>query len=186
MPLQHINDRMLKRMQRRVNRQETEELLAKLRERIPNLVMRTTFITGFPGETDAEFEELVEFVGEQRFERLGVFTYSFEPDTPAAKLPDHLPEEVKQERRDRLMAVQQEVAFAWNDAQIGRQLDVLIDAAVPDEKNAWIGRSYADAPDVDGVVYVTGEGLSAGSLVPCEIVGYSGYDLVAAAVGEPR
>ena len=152
----------------------------------PNLVMRTTFITGFPGETDAEFEELVEFVGEQKFERLGVFTYSFEPDTPAAKLPDHVPEEVKNERRDRLMAVQQEVAFEWNDAQIGRRLDVLIDAAVPDEKNAWIGRSYADAPDVDGVVYVTGEKLSAGSLVPCEIVGYSDYDLVAAAVGEPR
>ena len=89
-----------------------------------------------------------------------MFTYSFEPDTPAAKLPDHLPEEVKNERRERLMAVQQEVAFAWNDAQIGRQVDVLIDSAVPGEKNAWIGRSYADAPDVDGVVYVTGEGLT--------------------------
>ena len=100
-----------------------------------------------------------------------MFTYSFEPDTPAAKLPDHLPEEVKNERRERLMAVQQEVAFDWNDAQIGRQLDVLIDAAVPGEKNAWIGRSYADAPDVDGVVYVTGEGLAAGAIVPCEIVG---------------
>ena len=115
-----------------------------------------------------------------------MFTYSFEPDTPAAKLPDHLPEEVKNERRDRLMAVQQEIAFDWNDAQIGRQLDVLIDAAVPDEKNAWIGRSYADAPDVDGVVYVTGEGLAVGAIVPCEIVARSDYDLVAAAVGEPR
>ena len=115
-----------------------------------------------------------------------MFTYSFEPDTPAAKLPDHLPEEVKNERRERLMAVQQEVAFEWNDAQIGRRLDVLIDAAVPDEKNAWIGRSYADAPDVDGVVYVTGEGLSVGAIVPCEIVATSDYDLVAAAVGEPR
>ena len=108
---------VLKRMQRRVNRQETEALLTKLRERIPNLVMRTTMITGFPGETDADFDELVEFVGEQRFERLGVFTYSLEPDTPAAKLPDHVPEEVMQERRDQLMAVQQEVAFEWNDAQ---------------------------------------------------------------------
>ena len=147
--------------------------------------MRTTFITGFPGETDADFDELVEFVGEQQFERLGVFTYSLEPDTPAAKLPDHVPEEVKNERRDQLMAVQQEVAFEWNDAQVGRRLDVLIDSAVPEEKNAWIGRSYADAPDVDGVVYVTGEKLSAGALVPCEIVGYSDYDLVAAAVGEP-
>ena len=182
MPLQHINDRMLRRMQRRVNRRDTEELLAKLRSRIPNLVLRTTLITGFPGETDDEFEELLEFVGEQRFERLGVFTYSFEPDTPAARLPDHLPEEVKQRRRDRLMAAQQQVAFEWNDAQVGRRLDVLVDAAVPDENNAWVGRSYADAPDVDGVVYVTGERLSTGSLVPCEIVARSGYDLVAAAV----
>lgn len=186
MPLQHINDRMLKRMQRRVNRQETEELIAKLRSRIPDLTMRTTFITGFPGETEAEFEELVEFVREQRFERLGVFTYSFEPDTPAARLPDHLDEEVKNARRARLMEVQQESAFEWNDAQMGRQLDVLIDAAVPGEENAWIGRSHSDAPDVDGVVYVTGEGLSTGAIVPCEIVGASGYDLVAAAVGAAR
>jgi ribosomal protein S12 methylthiotransferase len=186
MPLQHINDRMLRRMQRRVNRAETETLVAKLRERIPNLTMRTTFITGFPGETEAEFDELVDFVAEQRFERLGVFTYSFEPDTPAAKLPEHLPEEVKAERRERLMAVQQEVAFAWNDAQTGRRLDVLIDAAVPKEKNAWIGRSYADAPDVDGVVYVTGDGIKLGAIVPCEVVGSSGYDLVAAAVGPAR
>ena len=107
-----------------------------------------------------------------------MFTYSFEPDTPAAKLPDHLPEEVKNERRDRLMEVQQDVAFEWNEAQIGRQLDVIIDSAVPDEENAWIGRSYADAPDVDGVVYVTGEGLAAGAIVPCEIVARSEYDLV--------
>jgi ribosomal protein S12 methylthiotransferase len=186
MPLQHINDRMLRRMQRRVNRQETEQLLTKLRTAIPNLVMRTTFITGFPGETEAEFDELVDFVRQQRFERLGVFTYSFEPDTPAARLPDHLPEEVKQERRDRLMAAQQEMAFDWNDAQVGRQLDVLMDAAVPNEKNAWVGRTYADAPDVDGVVYVTGKRLSAGALVRCEIVARSGYDLAAVPVGNPR
>jgi ribosomal protein S12 methylthiotransferase len=186
MPLQHASDRMLRRMQRRVNRQETEQLLEKLRSRIPNLVMRTTFITGFPGETEADFEQLVDFVGAQRFERLGVFTYSFEPDTPAAKLPDHLPEEVKAARRDRLMEVQQELAFDWNDAQVGRQLDVIMDATVPDEKNAWIGRSYADAPDVDGVVYVTGEELSPGALVPCEVVGRSGYDLVAVAVGDAK
>ncbi len=146
MPLQHINDRMLRRMQRRVNREQTLELLAKLRTRIPDLVLRTTFITGFPGETDAEFEELLAFVTEQQFERLGVFTYSFEPDTPAARLPEHLPEELKNERRDRLMEAQQKVAFQWNNAQIGRRLDVFIESAVPDERNAWIGRSYADAP----------------------------------------
>ena len=186
MPLQHINDRMLKRMQRRVNRADTIELLNKLRSRIPNLVLRTTCITGFPGETDAEFEELRDFIGEQRFERLGVFTYSLEPDTPAAKLPDHVPEEVMNDRRDQLMEVQQEVAFEWNEAQVGRQFDVLIDAAVPDQPDAWIGRSYADAPDVDGVVYVTGENLAVGAMVPCEVVARTDYDLAAAAIGDPR
>jgi ribosomal protein S12 methylthiotransferase len=148
--------------------------------------MRTTFITGFPGETDAEFEELADFVAEQKFERLGVFTYSFEPDTPAAKLPEQLPEDVKENRRGRLMAVQQANAFDWNDAQIGRRFDVLIDADVPGEKNAWVGRSYADAPDVDGVVYVTGERLSPGRIVPCEVVARNDYDLVAVAVGDAR
>jgi ribosomal protein S12 methylthiotransferase len=173
-------------MQRRVSRGETETLLAKLRQRIPDLVMRTTFITGFPGETDAQFEELIGFVDEHRFERLGVFTYSFEPDTPAAKLPEHLSEEVKLQRQQRLMAVQQKIAFEWNDRQIGRQFDVLLDAPLPGEPNVWVGRSYADAPDVDGAVYVTGEGLAAGQIVPCEIVAARDYDLVAAATGDPR
>jgi ribosomal protein S12 methylthiotransferase len=186
MPLQHSSDLMLKRMQRRVTKGETESLLGKLRERIPNLVMRTTFITGFPGETDDHVAELEDFIRQQKFERLGVFTYSYEPDTPAARLSDHLSEEVKAARRDHLMSVQQEIAFSWNDAQIGRRFDVLIDAPVPDQPNAWIGRSYADAPDVDGVVYVSGLGLSAGKLVPCEVVARSEYDLVAAACGEPR
>jgi ribosomal protein S12 methylthiotransferase len=186
MPLQHINDTMLRRMQRRVQRAETEQLLGKLRRAIPDLVLRTTFITGFPGETDEQFAELVEFVRAQRFERLGVFTYSFEPDTPAARLPGHLPEEVKTARHDELMAVQQEVAFAWNESRIGRTCDVLIDAAVPDQRDAWIGRTYADAPDVDSVVYVTGKKLRPGRIVPCEIVARQGYDLVAAAVGKAR
>ncbi|MBX3432459.1 MAG: 30S ribosomal protein S12 methylthiotransferase RimO [Pirellulales bacterium] len=186
MPLQHANDVMLRRMQRRVTRGETETLLAKLRERIPGLVMRTTFITGFPGETDEQFAEMVEFVREQRFERAGAFTYSLEPDTPAAKLPDHVPEEVKERRREELMAVQQEVAFAWNESQLGRQLDMLIDAPVPGERNAWVARSFADAPDVDGVAYVTGAGLRPGALVKCEVVASQGYDLIAAACGKPR
>ncbi|HEV7222804.1 MAG TPA: 30S ribosomal protein S12 methylthiotransferase RimO [Pirellulales bacterium] len=186
LPLQHINDALLKRMQRRVTRAETETLLAKLRRAIPELVLRTTFIVGFPGETEEQFEELVEFVRQQRFERLGVFTYSFEPDTPAARLPDHLDEAVKDQRRERLMAVQQETAFAWNEAQLGRQLEVLIDRAVPGESQAWIGRSYADAPDVDGVVYVTGKKLRPGQIVPCEIVTSQGYDLVGVAVGKGR
>lgn len=186
LPLQHINDTMLRRMARQVAKAPTEELLAKLREQIPGLVMRTTFITGFPGETEDHFAELEEFVARQKFERLGVFTYSYEPDTPAAKLPDHVSEEVKQSRRERLMAVQQKIAFDWNQSQIGRQWDVLIDRPVAGEKNAWVGRSYADAPDVDGVVYVTGPRLAAGKIVPCEIVAVSGYDLVGVAVGKPR
>jgi ribosomal protein S12 methylthiotransferase len=186
MPLQHASDRMLRRMQRRVTRDETEALLSKLRGQIPELVLRTTFITGFPGETEADFEELVEFVKAQRFERLGVFTYSLEPDTPAARLPGHLPEDVKEDRRGRLMAVQQQIAFECNDRQIGRRLDVLIDAQVPGEKNAWVGRSYADAPDVDGVVYVTADRISIGSIVPCEIVARNDYDLVGVAVGNGR
>ncbi|MEM6329542.1 MAG: 30S ribosomal protein S12 methylthiotransferase RimO [Planctomycetota bacterium] len=192
MPLQHINDRMLRRMQRRVRRAGTEELLAKLRERVPGVTMRTTLIAGFPGETDAEFEELAEFVERERFERLGVFTYSLEPDTPAARLPNHLPEEVKQERYDRLMAIQQGVAFNWAEAQIGRQIDVLIDSreatepAPAGDPAVLVGRSVADAPDVDCVVYVSGAEARPGQFVPCEVVARSGYDLVAVAVGEAR
>jgi ribosomal protein S12 methylthiotransferase len=185
MPLQHANDMMLRRMQRRVTRGETEILLGKLRSAIPNLVMRTTFITGFPGETDEQFADMVDFVRQHRFERLGVFTYSYEPDTPAARLPDHVPDEVKLARQAELMRVQQEIAFEWNARQIGRQVDVLLDAPVPGERNAFIGRSYADAPDVDGVVYVTGRKLRPGQIVPCEIVASQEYDLVAAACGKP-
>lgn len=186
MPLQHASDRMLRKMQRRVNRAETEALLEKLRTRIPNLSMRTTFITGFPGETDDDFAEMVDFVQAQRFERLGVFTYSLEPDTPAARLPDHVSEEVKEQRREALMRVQQEIAFEQNAAQVGRTIDVLIDAPVPGEKNAWIGRSHADAPDVDCLVYVSGPKLKVGAIVSCEIVGSNDYDLIAASIGEPR
>ncbi|MEM9352062.1 MAG: 30S ribosomal protein S12 methylthiotransferase RimO [Planctomycetota bacterium] len=185
MPLQHANDTMLKRMQRRVNRADTEDLLHRMREAIPDLVLRTTFITGFPGETDAQFDELEQFVRDHRFERMGAFTYSIEPGTPAVKLPDHLPDEVKEERRDRLMAVQQEIAFEWNDRQAGRRLPVLIDGPVPEQPGAWIGRTFADAPDVDGLVYVsTAEKaeLVPGEFVECEIVGSQGYDLIAAAV----
>ena len=186
MPLQHADDAMLRRMARRVTRDETETLLAKLRDRIDGLVLRTTFITGFPGETDEQFESLVEFVQQQQFERLGVFSYSLEPDTPAAALPDHIADEVKEQRRARLMQVQQEIAFEWGRRQIGRTIDVLVDQPVEGEEDVWLGRGHADAPDVDGAVYVTGEGLAAGRIVACEVVANQGYDLVAAAVGRPR
>jgi ribosomal protein S12 methylthiotransferase len=188
MPLQHINDTMLRRMSRRVTRKETEEILTKLRTRIPRLTMRTTFITGFPGETEEQFAELEQFVAEQKFERSGVFTYSFEPDTPAASLPDQLPEEVKEERRGRLMEIQQQATFDWNEAQLGTRRDVIMDSQVEGEDNVWIGRSHADAPDVDALVFVTGNGrkLSPGSIVSCEIVASQEYDLCGVAVGRPK
>src|SRR5205807_3880675 len=145
LPLQHINDRMLRRMQRRVNRAATEDLIGRLRSAIPNLTLRTTFIVGFPGETEAEFEELLDFVKAARFERAGVFPYSFEPGTPATRLDGHLPEEVKIERRDQLMEAQQEVAFHWSQAQVGREMDVIIDGADPEVPGHVLGRSYADA-----------------------------------------
>lgn len=184
MPLQHINDTMLRRMARRVTRTETEQLLERLRRKIPALTLRTTFITGFPGETEEQFAELEQFVREQKFERLGVFTYSFEPDTPAANLPDHVSEEAKEDRRGRLMAAQQEVSFEWTAAQVGRQRDVIIDRRVPEEKNIWVGRTTSDAPDVDAAVFVTGGEvkLYPGKIVPCEIVATQDYDLIGVAM----
>jgi len=186
LPLQHINDHVLRRMRRRVNRQGTEGLLAKLREAIPKLTLRTTFIVGFPGETDAEFEELLAFVQTERFERAGVFTYSLEPGTPAARLDGHLPEEIKLERRNRLMEIQQQVAFDWSRRQIGRELDVLIDGPDPDVPNHLLARSYADAPDIDGLVRIKGKGLHAGDLVRAKVTAADGYDLIARAMGPGR
>jgi ribosomal protein S12 methylthiotransferase len=180
LPLQHINDKILRRMKRQVNRLETERLLDRLRERIAGLVLRTTIIVGFPGETEAQFEELLEFVIQRRFERLGVFAYSREPDTPASRLPDPVPPEVAKRRREQLLAAQQEIAFEWNRFQVGKKLDILIDSCIPGEKNAFVGRTYADAPEVDGVAYITGEGLQPGQIVPCEIVAARDYDLIAA------
>ncbi|MFM8290448.1 MAG: 30S ribosomal protein S12 methylthiotransferase RimO, partial [Planctomycetia bacterium] len=182
LPLQHASDPVLKRMQRRVNRAATEELLAKLRERIPDLVLRTTFITGFPGETREQFAEMVEFVRRWRFERLGVFTYSLEPDTPAARLDGHLPGEEKEARRGELMRVQQGIAHDHARRQVGRILDVIIDRQSEEREDVWIGRSRGDAPDIDCLVYVTAPGSSAanplaGRIIPVEIVAAAGYDL---------
>ncbi|MGQ9822637.1 MAG: 30S ribosomal protein S12 methylthiotransferase RimO [Thermogutta sp.] len=184
MPLQHINDRILRRMKRRVSRAETEILLDRLRSAVKNLVLRTTMIAGFPGETEREFEELVEFVRRQRFERLGVFEFSREPGTPADRMKEHLPRRVIRERRERLMAVQQKITYQWSRNQVGRRLTVLLDQPVPEQENVWLGRSYADAPEIDGAIYVTGQGLRAGQFVECEIVAAEGYDLAAAPIEE--
>jgi ribosomal protein S12 methylthiotransferase len=183
LPLQHINDRLLRRMQRRVNRQATEQLLVKLRDAIPNLALRTTFIVGFPGETEAEFEELLAFVVAQRFERVGVFPYSLEPGTPAARLGGHLAEELKLERRNRLMEAQQQIAFDWSRRQVGRELEVLIDGPDPEVPNHVLARSYADAPDIDALVRVKGKGLHPGDLVRAKVTAADGYDLVGRAIG---
>jgi ribosomal protein S12 methylthiotransferase len=187
-PLQHINNTMLKRMSRRVNRESTMELLHLLRDGIPDLAIRTTFIAGFPGETQDHVDELAQFITEMKFQRAGVFTYSLEPDTPAARLGDHLPDNVKAARRDQLMAAQQANAFAWCESQIGKSLDVILDKPVEGQSNVWVGRSYADAPDVDGVVFVTGteHQLKTGQIVESEIVMSKEYDLVGVAVGDPR
>ena len=176
-----FSDEVLRRMQRGVSRAETERLLDRLRERIDRLVLRTILMAGFPGETDEQFEELLDFLRQRRFERLGVFTYSDEPGTPAAELVGQVHEDVRQSRRDRLLAAQQQIAFEWNRGQVGRRLDVLIDRDIPGEENAYVARSYADAPDVDGVVYLTGHGLEPGQIVPCEIVATREYDLIGAA-----
>lgn len=187
MPLQHADDTMLKRMSRRVNRADTENTIRQMRKLIPNLTLRTTFITGFPGETDEQFEALVDFVNEFKFERMGVFTYSFEPDTPAAKLPGHLDEATKNARRDRLMEVQQTIAHEFNQTLIGKTMDVILDAPVADQPGVFIGRGKFDAPDVDGCVFVTQteDQLAEGQIVPVEIVHAQSYDLAGVAVGKP-
>jgi ribosomal protein S12 methylthiotransferase len=179
MPLQHINDRMLRRMQRRVDREETEDLLARLRKALPNLALRTTFIVGFPGETEVEFAELRDFMKTSHFERAGVFTYSLEPGTPAARLPDHLPEEVKTERREQLMAVQQQIAFEWTKSQIGKEIDVIVDAADPEVPGHVVARSHADAPEIDCSVRVKGKNMRPGDIVRARVTGADGYDLIA-------
>lgn len=186
MPLQHASDRMLKRMSRKTTRSSQEQILRDLRARIPNLVMRTTMITGFPGETDQDFAELAEFVAEQKFEHLGVFTYSVEEDTPAAKLPERVPTEVANERYEQLMAIQQQVAFEWLEGRVGSTEPILLDSPLPDQTGVWIGRSKSEAPDIDGVVIVSGfdddTQVSVGDMIQCEIVATDGYDLIAAPI----
>jgi ribosomal protein S12 methylthiotransferase len=182
MPLQHASDPVLKRMQRRVNRPATEQLLGKLRDQIPDLVLRTTFIAGFPGETRDQFQEMVDFVERWRFERVGVFPYSLEPDTPAARLDGHLPDEEKAARRDELMLVQQGIAHDHARRQVGRTLDVIVDRPSGERDDVWIARTKGDAPDIDCMVYLTAPGTSpksplTGRILPVEIVAASGYDL---------
>ena len=177
-PIQHASDRILKRMGRRTSKQELIDIIGKLRKEIPDIVLRTTLITGFPGETEEDHEELKEFVDEMEFDRLGVFTYSPEENTPAAEMADQVPEEVKEERRDELMELQQEISYDRGQDRIGQELLVMIEGKVADE-SAYIGRTYGDAPKVDGYIFVqTGELLMTGDFAKVRVTGALEYDLI--------
>ena len=177
-PIQHASDRILKRMGRRTSKQELIDIVGKLRKEIPDIVLRTTLITGFPGETEEDHEELKEFVDEMEFDRLGVFTYSPEENTPAAEMADQVPEEVKEERRDELLELQQEISYDRGQDRIGQELLVMIEGKVADE-SAYIGRTYGDAPKVDGYIFVqTGELLMTGDFAKVRVTGALEYDLI--------
>jgi ribosomal protein S12 methylthiotransferase len=177
-PIQHASDNILKRMGRRTNRAELTDMIKKLRSEIPDICLRTTLITGFPGETADDHEALMEFVDEMEFDRLGVFTYSAEEDTLAATFDDQIDEEVMLDRKADIMELQQEIAFAKAEDTIGTSMYVMIEGKVPDE-HAYVARSYKDAPNVDGYVFVqTGRELMSGDFVKVKITGSYEYDLI--------
>jgi ribosomal protein S12 methylthiotransferase len=178
MPLQHINDRMLTSMKRRVTRRQIETLLEKLRKWVPGITIRTTFIAGAPGETDAEHRELVEFVRDFGFDMMGVFPFSAEAGTPMGKMDGQVPEELKKSRVDDLMMAQQRIAFAKARGRIGQTVEVLIDRA-SNKKGRWTGRTGGQAPEIDSVTWVEGPDLYAGKLVSTKVSGSDGYDLLA-------
>lgn len=178
LPIQHASDGILKRMGRRTSKEQLVEIIGKLRKEIPDIAIRTTLITGFPGETQEQHEELMEFVDEMEFDRLGVFTYSPEEDTPAAVMPDQIPEDVKEDRQAELMELQQEIAFDLAEEMIGREVLVMIEGKVADE-NAYVGRTYKDAPNVDGLIFVESEEeLMSGDFARVRITGALEYDLM--------
>ena len=178
LPIQHASDGILKRMGRRTSKEQLVEIIGKLRKEIPDIAIRTTLITGFPGETQEQHEELMEFVDEMEFDRLGVFTYSPEEDTPAAEMPDQIPEDVKEDRQAELMELQQEIAFDLAEEMIGREVLVMIEGKVADE-NAYVGRTYKDAPNVDGLIFVESEEeLMSGDFARVRITGALEYDLM--------
>ena len=177
-PIQHASDNVLRRMGRRTNQAQLREMISKLRTAIPDIALRTTMIAGFPGETEEDHEEVMRFVDEMEFERLGVFAYSAEEDTPAAAFPDQIDQEVKEERRDEIMELQQEIAFEKSESMVGLVLDVMIEGKVAVEP-AYVGRTYMDAPGVDGYIFVnTGEAMMSGDFVRVKVTGSSDYDLI--------
>ena len=178
LPIQHASDAVLKRMGRRTSKAQLVEIIEKLRKEIPDISLRTTLITGFPGETQEQHEELKDFVDEMEFDRLGVFTYSPEEDTPAATMTEQIPEEVKEDRQAELMELQQEIAFDLAEDMVGREVLVMIEGKVADE-NAYVGRTYKDAPNVDGLIFInTDEELMSGDLARVRVTGALEYDLI--------
>ena len=177
-PIQHASDNILKRMGRRPNQAELRNMIARLRERLPDICLRTTLITGFPGETQEDHEELMAFVDEMEFDRLGVFTYSAEEDTPAAEFEDQIEEEIKKDRQAEIMELQQEIAFEKAENAVGRTVLAMIEGRLPNE-NAYAARTYMDAPNVDGLVFVqTSRELMTGDFVKVKITGSYEYDLI--------
>ncbi len=178
LPIQHASDAILKRMGRRTSKQELIDIIEKLRREIPDICLRTTLITGFPGETQEQHEELMQFVDEMEFDRLGVFTYSAEEDTPAATMEGQIDEEIKLDRQAELMELQQEVAFDKAEEMIGKEVLVMIEGKVADE-NAYVGRTYKDAPNVDGLIFVnTDVELMSGDFAKVKVTGATDYDLI--------
>ncbi len=178
LPIQHASDRILKRMGRRTTKAQLQEIVEKLRREIPEIALRTTLISGFPGETPEDHEELMEFVDEMEFQRLGVFAYSAEEDTPAAEYPDQVLQEVKEERRDAIMELQQEISYDFSKSMVGKTLEVMIEGKVADE-NAYVGRTYMDGPGVDGMIFVqTAEELMSGDFARVRVTGAMEYDLI--------
>ncbi|MCD8097361.1 MAG: 30S ribosomal protein S12 methylthiotransferase RimO [Lachnospiraceae bacterium] len=178
LPIQHASDRILKRMGRRTDQEDIRKIVEKLRKEIPDICLRTTLISGFPGETEEDHEELMSFVDEMEFDRLGVFPYSAEEGTPAAQMPDQVPEELKEKRRDEIMELQQEIAFGKTEALVGECLWCMIEGKVADE-DAYVARTYRDAPDVDGYLFVqTARELMTGDFVRVRVTGADEYDLI--------
>ena len=178
LPIQHANSDILKRMGRRTNKEDLIRIVTKLRSEIPDITLRTTLICGFPGENEEQHEELMQFVNDMEFDRLGAFTYSPEEGTPAAEMEHQVPQELKEEWRDAVMELEQEVIFDKNELMTGRELYAIIEGRVADE-NAYVGRTYRDAPDVDGYVFInTSQELMTGDFVKVRITGAYEYDLI--------
>jgi ribosomal protein S12 methylthiotransferase len=179
LPLQHISDEILAQMNRKVDRKDVEDLIFKLKERIPGVTLRTSFIVGFPGERKKHFEELVEFVEKTRFDRLGAFPYSLEEGTSAFNFKGQLSSKLKHQRLDQLMFTQQKIVFEENQAKIGKTLTVLIDAKSKEGNGYFLGRSQAEAPEVDGVILVKGNHYKMDEFAKVQIVDWCDYDLIA-------